>query len=279
MREALIQQAMATTRIAVRPKLESFAVAVLEKGVKAMTRKSLICSIVVCSLLISVASALAEEEKQTKEMERVEAAVAAMQEIENIPESTIPETLMGKAAGIAIIPHVVKAGFVVGGEHGSGVLCVREKDGTWSRPVFMSLTGGSIGWQLGVEATDVILVFMRKENIDDILKGEFTLGADASVAAGPVGRKASAGTNDELNSEIYSYSRSRGAFAGMTINGSKLYLDGDANVAFYNAKKIGPQTIVYDEHLITPPDAEKLMKTLDVFSKPKMTEKDKEKKY
>lgn len=233
--------------------------------VSAMMKRHTICVITALCLLATVVTAAAEEEKPAKGTERVEAAVATMKEISKIPDKSIPDELMEKAAGVAVIPNVVKAAFLVGGKHGNGVLCVREKDGTWSRPVFVGLTGGSIGWQIGVEGTDVILVFMRKQNIKDILNGEFTLGADASVAAGPVGRKAAAGTSANLEGEIYSYSRSRGAFAGLAIDGSKLYVDKEANGAFYKAKKTDPQTIVYDKDLPTPPAAKELMETLDSY--------------
>jgi lipid-binding SYLF domain-containing protein len=230
-----------------------------------MTGKRLACAFAALCLLTYAAAAFAENEKPTKETERVQAAVATMNEISNIPENTIPEAMMRRAAGVAIIPNVIKAGFVVGGKHGNGVLCVREKDGTWSRPVFVGLTGGSIGWQVGVEATDVVLVFMRKQNINDVLNGEFTLGGDASVAAGPVGRKAAAATSDDLDSEIYSYSRSRGAFAGLAIDGSKLYVDKGANAAFYTGKKTNPEAIVYGKELTTPPAAKELMEALDAY--------------
>ena len=171
-----------------------------------------------------------------KETAKVEEALNVWTQIEGIPEESIPDWMLKNAYAVAVIPHVIKAGFVVGGRYGWGVLSVRSsKGGTWSPPIFVSLTGGSFGWQIGVEAVDVILVFKSSKSIDKITEGRFTLGVDANVSAGPVGRSASAGTEAELRSEVYSYSRSRGLFAGATIEGALLKVDDDANRAFYGA--------------------------------------------
>jgi lipid-binding SYLF domain-containing protein len=128
---------------------------------------------------------------------------------------------------------VIKAGLVIGGRHGSGLISIKGADGTWSNPSYIRMSGGSIGFQLGVESTDVILVFRTQRGVDSIVHGKFTLGADASVAAGPVGRDAHAATDAQLKAEIYSYSRSRGLFAGVALDGSVLAIDNDANQAVY----------------------------------------------
>ncbi len=138
------------------------------------------------------------------EAARVASANDVMNQIMKIPEKSIPPALLQDAQGIAIIPGVIKLGFVVGGQYGRGVLVVREKDGSWSRPVFVTLTSGSVGWQIGAESTDFVLVFKTRKSIDGVLKGKFTLGADAAVAAGPVGRRADAATDVKLGAEIYS---------------------------------------------------------------------------
>lgn len=163
-----------------------------------------------------------------------------------------PTGLAGQAAGIVVIPGLKKAGFVLGAEHGSGLLSVRHKDGTWSQPVFVKLTGGSIGFQIGVSSTDLVLLFMRERNIGQVIDGEFTIGGDATVAAGPVGRSGTAATSANLEAEIYSYSRSRGAFAGISIDGSKLYVDDAADEAIYGAKA-APRDIVAGKPAVASP--------------------------
>lgn len=165
--------------------------------------------------------------------ERVENAVSVLEQILAIPESAIPPELLANAYGIAVVPQVIKAGFIIGGRHGNGILLARQESGAWSSPVFISLTGGSVGWQIGVQSTDVILVFKTRQGIDGILASKFTLGGDAAVAAGPVGRQVSGATDAQLKAEIYSYSRSRGAFIGISLEGSALQLDRLAMEQFY----------------------------------------------
>jgi lipid-binding SYLF domain-containing protein len=145
----------------------------------------------------------------------------------------IPRSLLSDARGVAILPGILNGGFVIGARHGRGVLMVRDAEGTWRLPTFVTLTGGSIGWQIGVQSTDLILVFRTQKSIDGILSGTLTLGADAAVAAGPVGRAASAATDGRLQAEIFTYSRSRGLFAGVALDGSVLRIDQAANAAYY----------------------------------------------
>jgi lipid-binding SYLF domain-containing protein len=162
-----------------------------------------------------------------------ENAVRVLKEIMMAPDKAIPKDLLQNAHAIAVVPDVIKAGFVVGGRHGDGLISVKTRDGTWSNPSFVSLTGGSVGFQAGVSSTDVVLVFRTQRGVDSIVHGKFTLGADASAAAGPVGRSATASTDAQLKAEIYSYSRSRGLFAGAALDGSALTIDNDANQAVY----------------------------------------------
>jgi SH3 domain-containing YSC84-like protein 1 len=143
------------------------------------------------------------------------------------------------AQGIAIIPGVIKAGLVIGGRHGRGVLLTRGPDGAWSRPEFITLSGGSIGWQVGVQSTDVVLIFKTRRGLEHMRKGKLTLGADIAVAAGPIGRQAEAGTDARLQAEIYSYSRSRGLFAGLSLEGGALLLDPIATAAYYRQEPAG----------------------------------------
>jgi lipid-binding SYLF domain-containing protein len=174
----------------------------------------------------------------------VELATQVLQEIMAIPMRRVPEVLLADAQGIAIIPDVIKIGFVGGVRRGRGVVLVRDGDGNWGLPQFVILTGGSVGWQAGIQSTDVILVFRTKKSIDGLLSGKFTLGAGASVAAGPVGRSAEAATDAELKAEILSYSRGRGVFAGVAIDGSAIEIDGEAHQSFYGSPQNGAATVV-----------------------------------
>jgi lipid-binding SYLF domain-containing protein len=168
-----------------------------------------------------------------RENERADTAVAVLRKLMETPDRRVPESLLEQAHAIAVIPDVVKAGLVIGGRHGRGLVSVRSPDGTWSNPAFISMTGGSFGFQAGVQSSDVVLVFRTQRGLDTLVNGKFTLGADASVAAGPVGRNAQASTDGELKAEILSYARSRGLFAGVALDGSVLSIDRDANESVY----------------------------------------------
>lgn len=170
---------------------------------------------------------------KTTENERVQRAVEVLDEVMQMPERAIPRKLLEDAYAIAVIPDVVKASLMVGGRHGKGVISIRLPDGTWSTPSFIRLTGGSIGFQAGVQAADVVLVFRSARGVDSIVNGKFTLGADAAVAAGPVGRAAQASTDAQLRAEIYSYSRARGLFAGVALDGAVISIDNRANTRAY----------------------------------------------
>lgn len=160
-------------------------------------------------------------------------ASRVLTELLRIPDQSIPSKLLQEAQALAVIPDVVKAGFVFGGRHGRGLIAVRSPDGTWSNPSFITLTGGSFGFQAGVQAADVILVFRTTRGVDSIVNGKFTLGGDASVAAGPLGRSAQASTDEQLKAEIFSYSRARGLFAGVALDGTVLAIDKKSNQVVY----------------------------------------------
>ncbi len=201
---------------------------------------------------------------QTRESAVVESAVTVLDEIMAIPLRDIPQSLLADAEGVAIVPDVVKISFVAGVRRGRGVLLIKDQTGAWTAPQFVTLTGGSVGWQAGVQATDVILVFKSRRSIQGILSGTLTLGADAAVAAGPVGRNAAAATDVGLRSEIYTYSRSRGLFAGVSLDGSVLEIDRTANAFYYQntgASLRGP-----DDPVPLPPTAAKLMERLGTYS-------------
>ena len=201
------------------------------------------------------------------EESKVRASITVIKEIMEIPEDAIPPSLICNATGIAIFPDLLKAGFILGGRYGVGVLLVHQSDGTWSNPVFFKLIGGSIGWQIGVQSSDIILVFKSTRSLDSITSGKFTLGVDASVAAGPVGRVAEAGTDVQLRAEILSYSRSRGLFAGLSVEGAGMQVDYGANADFYNIPGLLPMEIFRNRELQAPPAAEELRNVLSNYSK------------
>ena len=159
-------------------------------------------------------------------------AVNALDRFMAIPEERIPPKLLAKAAAVAIIPNLVRGGFIIGARYGRGVLLVRNGK-SWSDPLFIRMYGGSLGWQIGLEAIDVVLVFADRKSALELLNGKVTLGADLSVAVGPVGRAGQAATDITFKAKIYSYSRSMGAFAGIALAGAVLELDYDANMRFY----------------------------------------------
>lgn len=163
------------------------------------------------------------------------AADQTLHEIMAIPASQIPGALLADAQGVAIIPGVIKIGFIAGIRRGHGVVLVRGPDGAWSLPQFVTLTGGSVGWQAGVQGTDVVLVFMTKKSVEGLMTGKFTIGADAAAAAGPVGRNAAAATDGRLRAEILSYSRSRGLFAGISLDGSAIEVDAAEQINYYGS--------------------------------------------
>ena len=214
-------------------------------------------------LALPSASSIAASE----ETERVESATEVLSKIMEIPESAIPPALLSDAQGIAIVPGVIKVGLFVGGQYGRGVLVVRGKGGAWSNPVFISLTSGSIGWQIGAESTDFVIVFKTPRSIEGIMKGQYTLGAEAA-AAGPVGRSVKASTDIELKAEIYSYSRSRGLFAGVSLEGSSLQVDDKSNAAYYEKEGVRPSGILSGKEVKTPASAEKLKKSLEKYAPP-----------
>ena len=181
----------------------------------------------------------------SSEDERARNAVRVLTEIQQIPEQAIPDKLLDEARAIVVIPDTIKAGLVLGGRRGHGLMSLKTADGTWSNPVFVTLTGGSIGFQAGVQSADVVLVFRTDRSLDDIVNGKFTLGADAGVAAGPVGRNAAAATDGQLKAEIWSWSRARGLFAGVSLDGAMLQIDRKAQANVYGANTT-PRMVLED---------------------------------
>lgn len=182
-------------------------------------------------------------------------SLQVLNEIMEIPVNAIPTSMLKRAEGLVIIPNMIKGGFGVGGAYGRGVLMIRQPGGMWSHPNFVSMAKGSFGVQVGVSSTDIVLVFCTKRSIEQFTEGKLTLGVDAAVAAGPVGRQAEAGTDLTLTSEIYSYSRARGVFLGAAIDGGVLNIDKDLTNRYYAAAG-SPM----------PPTAWALVKALNAYS-------------
>lgn len=211
-------------------------------------------------LLTSTSSAKAQGRGETT-IAKTMSLIDAMQ---SDPETNLPPKILRGAQGIAIIPDQFKAGFVFGARYGRGLVMVRQDDGTWSNPVFITTFGGSFGLQAGAQATDLILVFRGKKSVNDFLqgKGKLTLGVDASVAAGPLGRAAAAGTDVKFRAEILSYSRNRGAFAGVSAGGGSLHIDKKTNAEYYGPG-IGPEELLAADGAVkTPRSARELRRLL-----------------
>ncbi len=209
-----------------------------------------------CCLLAFSATAATKEER------RVAEAADVLDQLLRIPETTIPPALLARAYAIAVIPDVVKVGFGLGARRGKGVLVVRQGADSWSNPAFITLTGGSVGWQIGAQSTDVVLVFKSRQGVDDIANGKLTLGADASIAAGPIGRHTEVATDIRFEAEVFSYSRSRGLFAGVAIEGAGVTMDRRANAAFYGSSSMTPEKIFVSAPNIAPDIANTFVQTL-----------------
>jgi lipid-binding SYLF domain-containing protein len=221
----------------------------------------------ICVLLAMVIVALplgtAAAATTAKLDQRVAAANEVLQELNRIPEQAIPSALLNRAYAIAVVPGVIKAGFIVGGSFGRGVLVTRRPDGRWSNPAFINLSGLGVGFQAGAQGSDLILVFKSLKGVEDIARGKFTLGGSASAAAGPVGRTAVAATDGEFKAEIYTYARSRGLFAGVSLDGGALTMDHKANAIFYDGSASGTATrILNDDGIPTPLGARPFLETL-----------------
>jgi SH3 domain-containing YSC84-like protein 1 len=227
-------------------------------------RKLLIC---LSSILFAVAPLFAEvasASNQTKDDERLRNCGTVLKEILDVPDD-IPQDLLDKADCVVVFPSVLKAAFIVGGSYGRGAMSCRKGEdfrGPWGAPTMMALEGGSFGLQIGGQATDFVLLVMNESGARGILASKVKLGGDASVAAGPVGRDASAGTDATLRSEILSYSRARGLFAGVSLEGSTIRPDNSDNRRIYG-RKIPAREIVLAGTVAVPPAAEQLISTLD----------------
>lgn len=185
-------------------------------------------------LLLSLSAFTFAKEDRTEATDRLNESAKVLDELMGAPDNSIPDTVLAHAKCVAVIPSMVKGGFVIGGRHGRGAVTCRTANG-WTSPAFLSLNGGSWGAQIGVEKVDLVLLFMNDKGVNSLLKDNFKLGADASVAAGPLGRHAEASTDAKLDAEILAYSRAKGLFAGVELNGAAVKPDNDSDNAFYGS--------------------------------------------
>jgi lipid-binding SYLF domain-containing protein len=208
--------------------------------------KSLYFTIILALIFAPAAGAATREEK------RVGDAADVLEQLLRIPEKSIPPSLLSRAYAIAVVPNVYKIAFGFGARRGKGIIVIRQDDNSWSNPAFIKLTAGSFGWQIGGQSTDIILVFKTRKGVAGIENGKLTLGADASVAAGPLGRHTGIATDIEFKSEVFSYSRSRGLFAGVALEGAGITMDRRANAAFYSSSSMSPEKIFASSPNIAP---------------------------
>src|SRR5450631_3175299 len=186
--------------------------------------------LIVC--LCSFAVAADDDAKGSKAADRVQAAADVLNQIQSAPDSGIPEDILGKAECVAVVPSMLKGGFIVGGKYGRGLASCRNPKG-WSAPAFFTVTGGSVGFQIGGQAVDLVMLIMNNDGMQRLLSSKVALGADASVAAGPVGRHAEGNTDWKMRAQVLTYSRARGVFAGVSLNGAVLKQDKDSTREFY----------------------------------------------
>jgi len=223
--------------------------------------KKIIGTLVLAAFLTPALVGMAEA--GAREEGRLLVATEVLEEVQAMPDSRLPDALLSRAYGIAVIPDVTKVAFIFGGRHGNGVLVVRDRlNAPWSNPVFVSLTGGSWGFQAGAQSSDIILVFTTKSGVEGIAGGKLTLGADVSVATGPVGRQGSAATDMTFNAEIYSYARTRGLFGGIALDGSVIAIDKTANAALYGKNDVTATAIFSGQAPAAPATAQRFLERL-----------------
>ena len=206
--------------------------------------------LVVVLLLVGLSSFCWAEQTKTDVDERLESSAKVLHEIENAPDKGIPNEVYSGAKCVAVVPSMIKGGFILGGRHGRGVATCRLPNGRWSAPAFFTVSGGSWGAQIGVEDVQLVMMIMNDEGMRHLLSDKFQIGGEASASAGPVGREASANTGWKLNSEILTYSRSKGLFAGVDLGGTEIERDGDSTKAFYG-RDLSNKTVL-DGHVAAP---------------------------
>ncbi|MDA0970056.1 MAG: lipid-binding SYLF domain-containing protein [Planctomycetota bacterium] len=202
-----------------------------------------------------------------QEVQTINASRATLDQFCGLQIESIPAGMLARAEGIAIFPNMIKGGFIFAGNYGKGVFVVRNADRSWSPPAMCVMGGGSLGFQVGVQAADIVLVFATPQSLQNLLRGsKVTLGADASVALGPIGRQANAGTDARLGAEIYSYARSRGLFLGVSVSGADIAIDNDANARLYGRFGVTPDDVFNNRGLAVRPEVVQLVVDLNTRS-------------
>ena len=210
---------------------------------------------------LALAGTAATVQAKAREEGRLLTASEVLEELRSTRDQVIPDRLLERAYGILVIPDLTKVAFFAGGRRGHGVMVVRDHTGRFTSPVFVTMTGGSFGWQWGVQSADIVLVFTTPKGVEGINGGKVTLGADASVAAGPVGRQAEAATDASFKAEVYSYSRSRGVFAGLALDGTVISIDDGANADFYG-KPVSAGDIIAGTVTSNDPSAQRFLSAI-----------------
>src|SRR6266852_1947392 len=220
--------------------------------------------LILCVVFCLAATAFAAEGKDNKAEDRLKAAASVLDEIQAAPDQGMPEEVLGSAECVAVVPSMLKGGFIVGARYGRGVASCRNPKG-WSAPAFFTVTGGSFGLQIGGQAVDLVMLVMNQEGMRNLLSSKFQLGADASVAAGPVGRHAEGGTDWKMRAQVLTYSRARGVFAGITLNGAVIKQDKDSTREFYG--RMVPFKTSLTGTIDPPPGANPFLTTLAKWAK------------
>lgn len=229
-----------------------------------MIMRNALVVVALCFVTLPLATLSAQSAEEAK---RISDSILVLDEIMAAGDKAVPTSILEKAAGVAVFPSLLKGGFIVGGQRGKGILSVRDKKtGLWSAPAFLTITGGSIGAQIGGQAIDLILIVNNERGLGQLVKNQFKVGAEAGVAAGPVGREAAAATDIQMRAQILSYSRARGLFAGITLNGATIRQDRDANERFYGTAYRTGQ-IVFEGLAGAPQSAAAWKETLAKYAK------------
>jgi lipid-binding SYLF domain-containing protein len=213
-------------------------------------------------LAFAISGWAADNDESSKTTKRMDDAAADLNRLTNAPDSGIPQTVLAKAKCVAIIPSLVKAGFVFGGEHGRGVATCRQEDNhRWTAPAFFTLTGGSWGAQIGGEAVDLVMLFMNDEGAEKLMAANWKIGGDVGIAAGPWGRQGSASTDWKMNTGILTYSKAKGAFIGATLNGANVHVDEKAMRSFYGERNPGFRDVLTGK-VPPPPQARQFLSSI-----------------
>ena len=225
------------------------------------------CFLILVAVIVAVGVGDTSAQTNRELAAGFEKATAALRELVGMPDKGIPRDLLARAQAVAVFPGVVKGAFFFGGQLGNGVMSVRRPDGSWSPPALFTLGGGSYGLQFGGEVSDIVLVVTSRKGVDSLLRSKITLGADVSVAAGPLGRRAEAATDIRFQADILSYSRTKGLFAGISVGGGTVHPDDDDNKQLYG-RALTAREILTGDQVTAPSVAREFLETLTTYASP-----------